>query len=146
MTPAEINKPLHLFIYIGGAVLIDKIFSKTNHMQISFCFPASYFLLSCCLHAARNTERSGYCGENADRNLNHHFPSILLHRLLLFRDLHCRRHRLHCRYCRRWYPGHQWFRYRQLPAFRCLQFRWFRCRQYCCRHPGFRRHRHHHQE
>ena len=48
MTPAEINKPLHLFIYIGGAVVIDKIFSKTNHMQISFCFPAFYFLLSCC--------------------------------------------------------------------------------------------------
>ena len=48
MTPSGINKPLHLFIYIGGAVVIDKIFSKTNHMQISFCFPASYFLLSCC--------------------------------------------------------------------------------------------------
>ena len=79
--------------------------------------------LHCYLHAAGNSERSGYCGENADRNLNHHFPSILLHRLLLFRDLHCRRHRLHCRYCRRWYPGHRWFRYRQLPAFRCLQFR-----------------------
>ena len=28
--------------------VIDKIISKTNHMQISFCFPASYFLLSCC--------------------------------------------------------------------------------------------------
>ena len=50
MTPAGINKPLHLFIYIGGAVVIDKIFSKTNHMQISFlvsscfsfCFPAAY--------------------------------------------------------------------------------------------------------
>ena len=49
MTPAEINKPLHLFIYIGGAVVIDKIISKTNHMQISFCFlhltfcfPAAY--------------------------------------------------------------------------------------------------------
>ena len=48
MTPAEINKPLHLFIYIGGAVVVDKIISKNNHMQISFCFPASYFLLSCC--------------------------------------------------------------------------------------------------
>jgi hypothetical protein len=48
MTPAEINKPLHLFIYIGGAVVVDKIISKTNHMQISFCFPASYFLPSCC--------------------------------------------------------------------------------------------------
>ena len=48
MTPAGINRPLHLFIYIGGAVVIDKIFSKTNHMQISFCFSASYFLLSCC--------------------------------------------------------------------------------------------------
>ena len=141
MTPAEINKPLHLFIYIGGAVVIDKIISKTNHMQISFCFLASYFLPSCCLHAAGNSERSGYCGENANRNLNHHFPSILLHRLLLFRDLRCRRHRLHCRYCRRWFPGHQWFR--------CLQFRWFRCRQHCCRHPGLRRqwfHRHLHQE
>ena len=130
MTPAGINKPLHLFIYIGGAVVVDKIFSKTNHMQISFCFPASYFLLSCCLHAARNTERSGYCGENANRNLNHHFPSILLHRLLSFRNLRCRRRRLHLRYFRRWYPDHQWFR---------------------CRHPGFRRqwfrrHRHHHQE
>ncbi len=44
MTPAGINKPLHLFIYIGGAVVVDKIISKTNHMQISFCFPASYFL------------------------------------------------------------------------------------------------------
>ena len=49
MTPAGINKPLHLFIYIGGAVVVDKIFSKTNHMQISFCFlylafcfPAAY--------------------------------------------------------------------------------------------------------
>ena len=50
MTPAEINKPLHLFIYIGGAVVVDKIISKTNHMQISFlvlscfsfCFPAAY--------------------------------------------------------------------------------------------------------
>ena len=42
MTPAEINKPLHLFIYIGGAVVIDKIFSKTNHMQLSFCFLAAY--------------------------------------------------------------------------------------------------------
>ena len=50
MTPAEINKPLHLFIYIGGAVVIDKIISKINHMQISFlvsscfsfCFPAAY--------------------------------------------------------------------------------------------------------
>ena len=103
--------------------VIDKIFSKTNHMQISFCFPASYFLLSCCLHAAGNAERSGYCGENADSNLNHHFPSILLHRLLSFRNLRCRRRRLHLRYCRRWYPGHQWFRYRQLPAFHCLQFR-----------------------
>ena len=79
MTPSGINKPLHLFIYIGGAVVVDKIISKTNPMQISFCFPVSCFLLSCCLHAARNTERSGYCGENADRNLNHHFPSILLH-------------------------------------------------------------------
>ena len=143
MTPAEINKPLHLFIYIGGAVVVDKIISKTNHMQISFCFPASYFLLSCCLHAAGNSERSGYCGENANRNLNHHFPSILLHRLLSFRNLRCRRRRLHRRYCHRWYPGHQWFRYRQLPA--------FRYRQHCCRHPGFRRqwfrhHRHLHQE
>ena len=27
---------------------IDKIFSKTNHMQISFCIPAAYFLLSSC--------------------------------------------------------------------------------------------------
>ena len=48
MTPSGINKPLHLFIYIGGAVVIDKIISKTIHIQISFCFPASYFLLSCC--------------------------------------------------------------------------------------------------
>ena len=48
MTPAGINKPLHLFIYIGGAVVVDKIISKTNPMQISFCFPASYFLPSCC--------------------------------------------------------------------------------------------------
>ena len=134
MTPAGIKKPLHL-LYIGGAVVVDKIISKTNHMQISFYFPASYFLLSCILHAAGNTERSGYCGENANRNLNHHFPSILLHRLLSFRNLRCRR-RLHHRYCRRWYPGYQWFR--------CLQFRWFRCR-----HPGFRHqwfHRHLHQE
>ena len=46
MTPAEINKPLHLFIYIYiGAVVVDKIFSKTNHMQISFCFPAAYMQL-----------------------------------------------------------------------------------------------------
>ena len=52
MTPAGINKPLHLFIYIGGAVVVDKILSKTNHMQISFCFPASYFLLSCILLSA----------------------------------------------------------------------------------------------
>ena len=44
MTPAGINKPLHLFIYIGGAVVIDKIISKTNYMQISVCFLASYFL------------------------------------------------------------------------------------------------------
>ena len=139
MTPAGIKKPLHL-LYIGGAVVVDKIISKPNHMQISFCFPASYFLLSCILHAAGNTERSGYCGENANRNLNHHFPSILLHRLLSFRNLRCRR-RLHHRYCRRWYPGYQWFR--------CLQFRWFRCRQHCCHRPGFRRqwfHRHLHQE
>ena len=139
MTPAGIKKPLHL-LYIGGAVVVDKIISKTNHMQISFYFPASYFLLSCILHAAGHTERSGYCGENANRNLNHHFPSILLHRLLSFRNLRCRR-RLHHRYCRRWYPGYQWFR--------CLQFRWFRCRQHCCRRSGLRRqwfHRHHHQE
>ena len=126
MTPAGINKPLHLFIYIGGAVVVDKIISKTNHMQISFCFPASYFLLSCCLHAAGNSERSGYCGENANGNLNHHFPSILLHRLLSFRNLRCRRRRLHRRYCRRWYPGHQWSRYRQ----------------HCCRRQWFRRRRH----
>lgn len=45
MTPEEINKPLHLFIYIGGAVVVDKIISKTNHMQISFCFPAAYMQL-----------------------------------------------------------------------------------------------------
>ena len=92
-------------------------------LHLTFCFSADFILLSCCLHAACNSERSGYCGENANRNLNHHFPSILLHRLLLFRDLRCRRHHLHCRYCRRWYPGHRWFRYRQLPAFHCLQFR-----------------------
>ena len=42
MTPSGINKPLHLFIYIGGAVVIDKIISKTNHMQISFCFLVAY--------------------------------------------------------------------------------------------------------
>ena len=27
---------------MGGAVVVDKIISKTNHMQISFCFPAAY--------------------------------------------------------------------------------------------------------
>lgn len=42
MTPAGINKPLHLFIYIGGAVVVDKIISKTNHMHLTFCFPAAY--------------------------------------------------------------------------------------------------------
>ena len=42
MTPSGINKPLHLFIYIGGAVVVDKIISKTNHMQISFCFLVAY--------------------------------------------------------------------------------------------------------
>ena len=145
MTPAGIKKPLHL-LYIGGAVVVDKIISKTNHMQISFYFPASYFLLSCILHAAGNSERSGYCGENANGNLNHHFPGILFHRFLLFRNLHCRRRRLHRRYCRRWYPGHQWFRYRQLPAFRCLQFRWFRCRHLGFRRQWFRLRRHLHQE
>ena len=49
MTPAEINNR-STYIYIEGAVVIDKIFSKTNHMQISFlvsscfsfCFPAAY--------------------------------------------------------------------------------------------------------
>ena len=145
MTPAGIKKTLHL-LYIGGAVVVDKIISKTNHMQISFCFPASYFLLSYCLHAAGNAERSGYCGENADSNLNHHFPGILLHRLLLFKDLQSRHYRLHCRYCRRWFPGHQWFRCRQLPAFRCLQFRWFRCRHLGFRRQWFRLRRHLHQE
>ena len=62
MTPAGIKKPLHL-LYIGGAVVVDKIISKTNHLQISFYFPASYFLLSCILHAAGNSERCGYCGK-----------------------------------------------------------------------------------
>ena len=50
MTPAEINKTAPPIYYIGGAVVIDKIISKTNHMQISFlvsscfsfCFPAAY--------------------------------------------------------------------------------------------------------
>ena len=49
MTPAEINNR-STYIYIEGAVVIDKIISKTNHMQISFlvsscfsfCFPAAY--------------------------------------------------------------------------------------------------------
>ncbi len=49
MTPAEINKTAPPIYYIGGAVVIDKIISKTNHMQISFlvsscfsfCFPAA---------------------------------------------------------------------------------------------------------
>lgn len=53
MTPAEINKPLHLFIYIGGAVVVDKIISKTNHMQISSlvssCFYSAFLLLTCSL-------------------------------------------------------------------------------------------------
>ena len=53
------NKKTAPPIYIGGAVVVDKIISKTNHMQISFYFPASYFLLSCILHAAGNSERSG---------------------------------------------------------------------------------------
>ena len=54
MTPAEINTTAPpIYIYIGGAVVIDKIISKTNHMQISFlvsscfsfCFPATYMQL-----------------------------------------------------------------------------------------------------
>ena len=52
MTPAEINKPLHLFIYIGGAVVIDKIFSKlitcrfhSAFLHLTFCFPAAYMQL-----------------------------------------------------------------------------------------------------
>ena len=44
MTPAGIKKTLHL-LYIGGAVVVDKIISKTNHMQISFSFPAAYMQL-----------------------------------------------------------------------------------------------------
>ena len=43
MTPSGINKPLHL--YIGGAVVVDKIISKTNRMQISYCFPVAYMQL-----------------------------------------------------------------------------------------------------
>ena len=38
----SINRSTYfIYIYIG-AVVIDKIISKTNHMQISFCFPVAY--------------------------------------------------------------------------------------------------------
>lgn len=38
----EINKTAPPILYIGGAVVVDKIISKTDHMQISFSFPAAY--------------------------------------------------------------------------------------------------------
>ena len=34
MTPSGINKPLHLFIYIGGAVVIDKIIFPAAYIQL----------------------------------------------------------------------------------------------------------------
>lgn len=34
MTPSGINKPLHLFIYIGGAVVVDKIIFPAAYMQL----------------------------------------------------------------------------------------------------------------
>ena len=44
----SINRSTY-FIYIGGAVVVDKIISKSNHMQISscfsFCIPAAYIQL-----------------------------------------------------------------------------------------------------
>ena len=80
MTPSGINKPLHLFIYIGGAVVVDKIISKTNPMQISFCFPVSCFLLSCCLHAARHAQRGSNGGQDRYNYLKYSFPGFFLHR------------------------------------------------------------------
>ena len=34
MTPSGINKPLHLFIYIGGAVVVDKMFFPAAYIQL----------------------------------------------------------------------------------------------------------------
>ena len=37
------------------------------------------------LHAARNTERGGDSRKNTNGYLNHHFPSVFLHHLLLLK-------------------------------------------------------------
>ena len=37
------------------------------------------------LHAARNAERGGDSRQDADGYLNHHFPSVFFHHLLLFK-------------------------------------------------------------
>ena len=38
-----------------------------------------------CLHAARYAERGGDSRKNADGYLNHHFPSVFFHHLLLLK-------------------------------------------------------------
>ena len=47
---------------------------KTNHMQ-----------QICSLHAARYAERGGDSRQDADGYLNHHFPSVFFHHLLLLK-------------------------------------------------------------
>ena len=40
------------------------------------------------LHAARNAERGGDSRQDADGYLNHHFPSVFFHHLLLFKGFY----------------------------------------------------------